>query len=1502
MAPSNFSRSQAYRPGDEIVPGYVLVRRIGGGGFGDVWEAQAPGRIRVAIKVIEGLSGAVGGKEYRGLMVVKGVSHPNLCQISAFWLKDENGRVLTDSECEALLAAGSQEATSAASFSRPQQLIIAMQLGNESLFDRLNACQQEEMEGIPVQELLSYLEDASKAIDLLNGKYKIQHCDIKPQNILLLNGAPLVCDFGLARSLDDLQRSTTLTYSPAYGAPELYDGHETMGTDQYSLAISYVELRTGRLPFTKLTPTAVMKAKITGDLDLSSLPERERSVIERGTALDPAERFPSCRAMVKALLRAVESVPTAEDEIVPGFKLVREIGAGAYGTVWEGRAPGEIPVAIKILEMEESAGRMEFRGLQSIKSINHPNLCPIFGIWLKDEFGRILEQSEGAAFTLDTIGDVPPEAMSDEGFGRRGTDRLGHSDTDADRLDPTAATPVGGTLQPGSERILPGSRRESDAERGPETGRKPSHVRLLVAMSLAETSLAQRLQESQTSSQPGIPRQELLGYFQDAAKAIDFLNREHQMRHGDVKPANLLLAGNSVQVCDFGLAQPLGKTRSRVLCTPAYAAPEIHAGESSETSDMYSLAISYCELRTGRLPYRDTITEEELASVKRQHALELGGLPRRVRAVMYRATAPEPAQRYPTCKDMVRALANAEVRRRMPVLGFLLALTILAAIAAPVVWNLWRRAELLDRWSNLMADKVYTDAIALIPSFSKDDQEERWRAVQGALTEEAVAYAKSGEFAERVKGLGVYDHAATILADRPESALRARDDRDALAEELLAAARSQFEQRSFAAAAADLTELGQRLATLDQGPSNGLERLCQEAFVLAASALFFADPASVQDPTRAPWGEIEDRLRSVPRPDALQPGDNTWIRYHCLRTQQARAELKTQSLAQDSLLSPLSTLMTAAPAQTALQEYGITDLMVQARDQVIVADDATVERLGSHVNRIWPGLAKIRSQLRQVGDAMDRGEWSSAAELLDKVDALRKDKYAAVPGLELIVALRQLELAVKRPAPPPTPSELTGYLEIVARCGVGEELYESCEKILHNLEIRLDQGLSVRDLDKPRQFLDAPGLADRLPAQQLEQLRGWASRLEVLGVLAETERPGPELVDLCEQLRKRSAANAVTDAALVEATLLGGAENSAATLSPVQLTALAGIADAAYESAGQNPAQTGAVFAGYPAYVRALVWHRRGLPATGELQLADLLNEALQATSHSATADSRVASILARPPRVATSVQLLVATAEGLEALPHDTFLPADLDEVKLGQATHLLKLAASWVELLPAPRPSIPAARRVATWQVIAAAFGSPWASPAAEQADWSHVARTVPELQQAEGIRSDDPGPPTAHTLQLVLGLAHAALVRAGAAAGQPETAWHALAEAFGGFDSARRVRGANISQQAIYDWIIQPAVSIHAPSDASTASRPPHPVRPTCPWRGCISPKPTCCRCRERCAVSSPRPIPLVDLTKPPLRPMSKPKSSCRATLRPRAVCSPKRGCNNSTCGCE
>jgi hypothetical protein len=946
-------------------------------------------------------------------------------------------------------------------------------------------------------------------------------------------------------------------------------------------------------------------------------------------------------------------------------------------------------------------------------------------------------------------------------------------------------------------------------------------VRLLVAMSLAETSLAQRLQDFQASARPGIPRHELLAYVQDAAKAIDFLNCDHQMRHGDVKPANMLLAGNSVQVCDFGLAQPLGKTRSRVLCTPAYAAPEIHQGASSETSDLYSLAISYYELRTGRLPYRDGTTEGDLASLKERHALELIDVPRRVRAVIHKATAPAPEQRYRTCKEMTKALAEAESRRRTPVIGFLLALILLAAVAAPAVWNLWRRAELLDRWSHMLASKSYADAIALIPSFAGADQEDRWRAIQDAVTEEASAYAKSAAFSERLQGLDAYDSAAAMFAERPDFARQLRENRDALAKELLDNARAAFGQRAFAEAAAGLTELGHKLAALKDRTGTVLERYSQEAFVWAASAVFFETPQSLQDPAVVRWADVEDRLRSIPRPETMQPGEELWVRYQCLRTQQARSELPSPSLADERVLSLLGELVAAMPPENLLQEYGIADLLVRTRDQVIAADDATVARFANQIDRIWPGLTEIRGQLREASLAMEREDWPTAAALLDKAESVWQAEYAAVPGLELLIVLRKVALAAKRPDVDLSATELTRYLAVVARHGVGNELFESGAQILRSLEARVIGGQPVRDLDKPRQFLDTSEVASRLTAEQCEQLRGMALRLDVLGMLSTTESPDPELVERCEQLRQRSAASAVTDAALVEATLARAADSAASPLNPVQLSALADIADGAVESAAQDAAQTAVVFAGYPAYVCALVLHRRGLPAEGAARLASLLEEAQRAAASHVGGDPGVVPVVTRSPRVAASLQMLLAATEGLGVLPHDNFLPSELDQEGIARAAGLLRLADAWSKLRSGAGPPDPLDRRLATWHVIAGAMGQAWDSPASEQVEWAKLAETAQSLLDSDGGALTDSALPVGHTLRLVLGLAQTALVRAGAAEAQPETAWQTMAQAWEGLESLRRTRVANIRQQALYDWIIQPAVAIHHPAVDASAS---------------------------------------------------------------------------------
>jgi serine/threonine protein kinase len=307
-----------YQVGDQPVPGFVLQAKLGEGSFGSVWSASGPGGSEVAIKVIS-LQRKYGDKELRALRLVKRVRHPNLVPLTGFWLLDEDGRLMDDSTVEELYRTSADPAATlvcADETAQPADLIVIMGLGDMSLEDRLRECQRDGLPGIPVDELLGYMEDAARAIDFLNkrqhssdqGLVAIQHCDIKPQNILVVGGSAQICDLGLARILDD-SRQTRAAFSAAYGAPECLTGSSpSPGTDQYSLAVSYVELRTGQLPFEDTSSHArVIQAHLDHRLDLSRLNSAEQVVIHRATSRDPADRFESVTAMVRALRSAVES-------------------------------------------------------------------------------------------------------------------------------------------------------------------------------------------------------------------------------------------------------------------------------------------------------------------------------------------------------------------------------------------------------------------------------------------------------------------------------------------------------------------------------------------------------------------------------------------------------------------------------------------------------------------------------------------------------------------------------------------------------------------------------------------------------------------------------------------------------------------------------------------------------------------------------------------------------------------------------------------------------------------------------------------------------------------------------------------------------------------------------------------------------------------------------------------------------------------------------------------
>jgi eukaryotic-like serine/threonine-protein kinase len=175
-------------------------------------------------------------------------------------------------------------------------------------------------------------------------------------------------------------------------------------------------------------------------------------------------------------------------------------------------------------------------------------------------------------------------------------------------------------------------------------------------------SLEDRLREH-GAQDPG----RVLAWLDEAGAALDAAH-DHGVVHRDVKPGNLLLAGDgTVRVADFGVASAAGldslTMTGTVLGTAGYLAPEQARGEpTTPATDLYALAVVAFELLTGQRPFQaDNPTAEAAAHVHAEvpAVSERGDLPRELDPVFRRAMAKEPAERYPSAGDFVSALREA---------------------------------------------------------------------------------------------------------------------------------------------------------------------------------------------------------------------------------------------------------------------------------------------------------------------------------------------------------------------------------------------------------------------------------------------------------------------------------------------------------------------------------------------------------------------------------------------------------------------------------------------------------------------------------------------------------------------------------------------------------------------------------------------------------------------------------------------------------------------------
>ncbi len=266
---------------------YTLLRKLGKGGFGEVWLAERRSQFvtkRVAVKLPLDEQVNFDAIRQEAELWEQASGHPNVLPIIDADVFDG------------------------------QVVIVSEYADGGSLADRIKR------EGkLPLQKAVEITVGILNGLEFLHSR-KIIHRDIKPQNILLQGDTPRLADFGISRAMNTTIVSSTIIGTDAYMSPESFDGKRNVQTDIWSVGVVLYALLADKLPFPQEHPSERMFAILTKEFESlpAEIPQNLQRIVAKALAKQPENRYQTTSEMRDELQKALLGIahPTfAETEV-----------------------------------------------------------------------------------------------------------------------------------------------------------------------------------------------------------------------------------------------------------------------------------------------------------------------------------------------------------------------------------------------------------------------------------------------------------------------------------------------------------------------------------------------------------------------------------------------------------------------------------------------------------------------------------------------------------------------------------------------------------------------------------------------------------------------------------------------------------------------------------------------------------------------------------------------------------------------------------------------------------------------------------------------------------------------------------------------------------------------------------------------------------------------------------------------------------------------------------